>query len=83
MASHDRLGLEAIRNLHRQLDDDANGVIELSESDEVSEDDDQDFRENAESFRTFDSFMWYAYRGIEFRKDQSLLIFQYAQPFSL
>lgn len=58
MASHDRLGLEAIRNLHRQLDDDANGVIELSESDEVSEDDDQDSRENAESFRTFDSFMW-------------------------
>ncbi|KAI5732761.1 hypothetical protein M8J76_003861 [Diaphorina citri] len=34
MASHDRLGLEAIRTLHRQLDDDANGVIELSESDE-------------------------------------------------
>ncbi|XP_026685777.1 nucleosome assembly protein 1-like 1 [Diaphorina citri] len=36
MASHDRLGLEAIRTLHRQLDDDANGVIELSESDELS-----------------------------------------------
>uniref|UniRef100_A0A8D8PS11 Stromal interaction molecule homolog n=1 Tax=Cacopsylla melanoneura TaxID=428564 RepID=A0A8D8PS11_9HEMI len=34
MASHDRLGLDAIRTLHRQLDDDANGVIELSESDE-------------------------------------------------
>lgn len=35
MASHDRLGLEAIRSLHSQLDDDANGNIDLSESDDV------------------------------------------------
>ncbi|XP_063233155.1 stromal interaction molecule homolog [Bacillus rossius redtenbacheri] len=33
-ASHDRIGLEAIKSLHRQLDDDANGNIDLSESDE-------------------------------------------------
>lgn len=35
MASTDRLGLEAIRSLHQQLDDDANGNIDLSESDDV------------------------------------------------
>lgn len=35
MASHDRLGLEAIRSLHSQLDDDANGNVDLSESDDV------------------------------------------------
>ena len=29
-------GLEAIRSLHRQLDDDDNGDIDLSESDDVS-----------------------------------------------
>ncbi|XP_071452395.1 stromal interaction molecule homolog isoform X2 [Hetaerina americana] len=34
LASNDRLGLEAIRSLHRQLDDDANGNVDLSESDE-------------------------------------------------
>ncbi|EFN82281.1 stromal interaction molecule homolog [Harpegnathos saltator] len=34
MASHDRLGLEAIRSLHSQLDDDANGNVDLSESDD-------------------------------------------------
>ncbi|XP_066999353.2 stromal interaction molecule homolog isoform X2 [Anabrus simplex] len=34
LASHDRIGLEAIRTLHRQLDDDANGNVDLSESDE-------------------------------------------------
>ncbi|XP_047120810.1 stromal interaction molecule homolog isoform X1 [Schistocerca piceifrons] len=33
-ASEDRVGLEAIRSLHRQLDDDANGNVDLSESDE-------------------------------------------------
>ena len=32
----DRLGMEAIRSLHRQLDDDDNGNIDLSESDDVS-----------------------------------------------
>lgn len=32
----DRLGMEAIRTLHRQLDDDDNGNIDLSESDDVS-----------------------------------------------
>jgi stromal interaction molecule 1 len=31
----DYLGLEAIRSLHRQLDDDDNGDIDLSESDDV------------------------------------------------
>lgn len=36
MASSDRLGLEAIKSLHSQLDDDANGNIDLSESDDVS-----------------------------------------------
>lgn len=36
MASQDRVGLEAIRSLHRQLDDDADGAIDLSESDDVS-----------------------------------------------
>lgn len=35
MASNDRLGLEAIQSLHSQLDDDANGNIDLSESDDV------------------------------------------------
>jgi len=30
MASHDRLGLEAIKSLHSQLDDDANGNVDLS-----------------------------------------------------
>lgn len=33
--SHDRLGMEAIRSLHQQLDDDENGNIDLSESDDV------------------------------------------------
>lgn len=32
---HDRLGMEAIRSLHEQLDDDDNGNIDLSESDDV------------------------------------------------
>lgn len=36
MAAQDRVGLEAIRSLHRQLDDDADGAIDLSESDDVS-----------------------------------------------
>lgn len=35
-AEHDRLGMEAIRSLHQQLDDDDNGNIDLSESDDVS-----------------------------------------------
>lgn len=35
--SEDRQGLEAIRALHRQLDDDANGAVDLSESNDVSE----------------------------------------------
>ena len=35
-AEHDRLGMEAIRSLHQQLDDDENGNIDLSESDDVS-----------------------------------------------
>ena len=35
IAHNDRLGLEAIRSLHRQLDDDANGNVDLSESDEA------------------------------------------------
>ncbi|XP_063979782.1 stromal interaction molecule homolog [Diachasmimorpha longicaudata] len=34
MASHDRLGLEAIKSLHSQLDDDADGDVDLSESDD-------------------------------------------------
>lgn len=33
-AHHDHLGMEAIRSLHRQLDDDDNGDIDLSESDD-------------------------------------------------
>ena len=32
---NDHLGLEAIRSLHEQLDDDDNGDIDLSESDDV------------------------------------------------
>lgn len=32
----DRLGMEAIRSLHQQLDDDENGNIDLTESDDVS-----------------------------------------------
>ena len=36
LAEPERLALEAIRNLHGQLDDDANGNIDLSESDEVT-----------------------------------------------
>lgn len=32
----DKAGLEAITQLHRQLDDDANGNVDLSESDDVS-----------------------------------------------
>lgn len=32
---HDKLGMEAIRTLHQQLDDDENGNIDLSESDDV------------------------------------------------
>ncbi|XP_021927809.1 stromal interaction molecule homolog isoform X2 [Zootermopsis nevadensis] len=32
--SQDRIGLEAIKSLHRQLDDDANGNVDLSETDE-------------------------------------------------
>lgn len=35
MSESERLALEAIRTLHAQLDDDANGNIDLSESDEV------------------------------------------------
>uniref|UniRef100_A0A1B6C0H7 SAM domain-containing protein n=1 Tax=Clastoptera arizonana TaxID=38151 RepID=A0A1B6C0H7_9HEMI len=34
MVNQDRLGLEAIKSLHRQLDDDANGAVDLSESDD-------------------------------------------------
>lgn len=34
MAASDRMGLEAIRSLHQQLDDDENGNIDLSESDD-------------------------------------------------
>lgn len=37
MAHSDRLGLEAIKSLHKQLDDDNDGNIDLSESDDVSE----------------------------------------------
>lgn len=36
MAQKDRLGLEAIKQLHKQLDDDKDGTIDLSESDDVS-----------------------------------------------
>lgn len=34
---HDRLGMEAIKSLHEQLDDDDNGNIDLTESDDVSQ----------------------------------------------
>ncbi|GBM14851.1 hypothetical protein AVEN_28581-1 [Araneus ventricosus] len=34
-ACDDPMGYEAIRSLHRQLDDDANGSIDVSETDEV------------------------------------------------
>ncbi|XP_072394459.1 stromal interaction molecule homolog isoform X2 [Diabrotica undecimpunctata] len=34
MAQKDRLGLEAIKQLHKQLDDDKDGTIDLSESDD-------------------------------------------------
>ena len=34
-SDNDYMGLEAIRSLHRQLDDDDNGDIDLSESDDV------------------------------------------------
>ncbi|CAH1393437.1 unnamed protein product [Nezara viridula] len=34
IAPNDKHGLEAIRSLHRQLDDDANGAVDLSESDD-------------------------------------------------
>ncbi|XP_040174761.1 stromal interaction molecule homolog isoform X4 [Anopheles arabiensis] len=34
LAHHDQLGMEAIRSLHQQLDDDDNGDIDLSESDD-------------------------------------------------
>ncbi|XP_019874200.2 stromal interaction molecule homolog isoform X2 [Aethina tumida] len=34
MAASDKLGLEAIKSLHQKLDDDANGNIDLSESDD-------------------------------------------------
>lgn len=36
MGESERLALEAIKALHAQLDDDANGNIDLSESDEVN-----------------------------------------------
>lgn len=36
MASIDKLGLEAIKSLHQKLDDDANGNVDLSESNDVS-----------------------------------------------
>lgn len=36
LSEAERLNLEAIRTLHSKLDDDANGNIDLSESDEVS-----------------------------------------------
>lgn len=32
---NDRLGMEAIKELHSQLDDDDNGNIDLTESDDV------------------------------------------------
>lgn len=35
-ASDDRAGLDAIRALHKQLDDDDNGAVDLSESHDVS-----------------------------------------------
>ncbi|GFW30509.1 uncharacterized protein TNCV_454471 [Trichonephila clavipes] len=36
LACDDPVGYEAIRSLHRQLDDDANGSIDVAETDEVS-----------------------------------------------
>lgn len=36
LSQHDQLGMEAIKNLHRQLDDDEDGDIDLAESDDVS-----------------------------------------------
>lgn len=36
MAANDRMGLEAIKTLHQKLDDDANGNVDLAESDDVS-----------------------------------------------
>jgi len=36
MVAQDRHGLEAIKALHKQLDDDADGNVDFSESDEVS-----------------------------------------------
>ena len=36
LSDNERKALEAIRTLHSQLDDDADGNIDLSESDEVS-----------------------------------------------
>lgn len=36
--NHDKLGMEAIKSLHRQLDDDEDGDIDLSESNDVSSD---------------------------------------------
>lgn len=36
MASIDKMGLEAIKSLHQKLDDDANGNVDLSESNDVS-----------------------------------------------
>lgn len=35
MAANDRLGFQAIKSLHQKLDDDANGNIDYSESDDV------------------------------------------------
>ncbi|KAK6625820.1 hypothetical protein RUM43_006119 [Polyplax serrata] len=39
LASQDRLALDAIKALHRQLDDDADGNVDLSESDEFLRED--------------------------------------------
>lgn len=36
MMSNDKHGLEAIKELHKQLDDDANGNVDLSETGDVS-----------------------------------------------
>jgi hypothetical protein len=36
MAANDKLGLDAIKTLHQKLDDDANGNVDLTESDDVS-----------------------------------------------
>lgn len=41
---HDKLGMEAIRTLHQQLDDDENGNIDLSESDDVSDKQNYNFK---------------------------------------